>query len=71
MKQNMGRADRIIRALIALMIGVLFFNGIIAGVLGYVLLAIAVIFLLTAFIGSCPLYALFGINTCPVRKVSK
>tara|TARA_R110002049_G_scaffold253340_2_gene428622 strand:- start:1170 stop:1373 length:204 start_codon:yes stop_codon:yes gene_type:complete len=65
MKKNMGGTDRIIRTIIALTIGVLYWQGIIEGTLGYVLMALAVVFLLTGFIGFCPLYKLVGLNTCP------
>jgi len=69
MKNNMGNADRIIRILAAGVIAVLFINNTITGVLAYVLLAVGAIFLLTSLVGSCPLYSLFGINTCRVKKV--
>ncbi|OSZ77063.1 hypothetical protein CAP36_11615 [Chitinophagaceae bacterium IBVUCB2] len=68
MKQNMGNTDRIIRVLAAIVIAVLYFTNSITGTLGYVLLGIAGIFLLTSLVGSCPLYSLFGINTCQVKK---
>lgn len=64
MKANMGSTDRILRTLLAVVIGVLYFTGTITGTLGIVLLALAVVFLLTSFISFCPLYAPFGINTC-------
>ncbi len=68
MKKNMGGADRIIRLIIAAVIGYLYYNGTIAGTLGYVLLAVAAIFTLTALISSCPLYSIIGINTCKVKS---
>ena len=71
MKKNMGNADRIIRVLIAAVIAILFINNTITGTLAYVLLGIAGIFVLTSLVGSCPLYSLFGINSCPVKKVDK
>lgn len=64
MKANMGSTDRILRTLLAVVIGVLYFTGTITGTLGIVLLVLAVVFLLTSFISFCPLYAPFGINTC-------
>ncbi|NEN24261.1 DUF2892 domain-containing protein [Cryomorpha ignava] len=67
MKKNMGGADRIIRIIIAIVVGILYWQGIIAGTLAYVLLAFAVIFLITSFINFCPLYRLFGVNTCPKK----
>ncbi|MCG9970525.1 YgaP family membrane protein [Christiangramia crocea] len=65
MRKNMGSADRIIRIIIAAIVGVLYFTGTISGTLGIILLILAGIFLLTSFIGFCPLYAPFGMSTCP------
>ena len=64
----MGSADRIIRIIIAAIVGVLYYTGSITGTLGLVLLVLAGVFLLTSFISFCPLYAPFGISTCPVKK---
>jgi hypothetical protein len=63
MKKNMGTTDKVIRILVAIVIAVLFFTNVISGVLGYILLALAVIFVLTSLLGLCPLYLPFGINT--------
>ncbi len=63
----MGTADRIIRLIIAAIVGVLYFTGVITGTLGIVLLILAGILVLTSFIGFCPLYAPFGIRTCSVK----
>jgi hypothetical protein len=63
MKKNMGNADRIIRSIIAVVIAVLYFTGVIPGTLGIVLLVLAVVFLLTSFISFCPLYLPFGLST--------
>jgi hypothetical protein len=68
MKKNMGGADRIIRIILALLVGVLYRQGIIDGTLAYVLIALAAVFVLTSFIGFCPLYRLVGLNTCQVKK---
>ncbi len=67
MKMNMGGADRIIRALIAVAIAVLYFTNVITGTLGIVLLIVGAVFLLTSIVGFCPLYAPFGIRTCPKK----
>lgn len=64
MKLNMGSADRIIRALIAVAIAVLYFTNVITGTLGIVLLVLGAVFLLTSIVGFCPLYTIFGIRTC-------
>ena len=49
MKTNMGTADRIVRIIVAVMIGVLYFAEIISGVTAVVLLILAGIFILTSF----------------------
>ena len=64
----MGTADRIIRVSIAAIIGILYLTGTVSGTLGIVLLALAGVFVLTSIIGFCPLYALFGISSCPLRQ---
>ncbi len=64
MKKNMGSADKGIRIVIALAIAALYYFNVIEGMLAYVLMAFALIFLLTSFISFCPLYLPFGINTC-------
>ncbi|WP_188443345.1 YgaP family membrane protein [Planktosalinus lacus] len=68
MKKNMGTADRIIRVIIAAIVGVLYFTGTISGTLGIVLLVLAGVFVLTSLISFCPLYAPFGIKTCPMKE---
>ena len=60
----MGGADRILRIAIAIVIAILFWQGLISGILGYLLLGLAAIFLLTSLISICPLYTLFRIRTC-------
>ncbi|MBX2905206.1 MAG: DUF2892 domain-containing protein [Taibaiella sp.] len=64
MKKNMGGADRVIRIIIAIVVAALYFTGTISGTLGMVLMALAGIFVLTALVGTCPLYLPFGISTC-------
>lgn len=71
MKKNMGNADRIIRILVAAAIAVLYFTGTVSGTLAYVLLGVGAIFLLTSLAGSCPLYSVFGINTCKTKTADQ
>ena len=63
----MGGMDRIIRFIVAAIVAVLYFAGMVQGTLAYVLLGLAGIFVLTAFISFCPLYALVGLNTCKTK----
>ncbi len=67
MTTNVGMFDRGLRALLGL--------ALIAFALGYLFPAtglnwlgwIGVIPLLTSVFGTCPLYSMFGISTCPVN----
>ena len=64
MKANMGTADRVIRSLLAVVVGVLYFTGRISGTVAIVLGTMAVIFLVTSLVSWCPAYAPFGFSTC-------
>lgn len=68
MKKNMGNADRVIRVILAVVFGVLYFTGAVTGTFGYVLLGLGVVFVLTSAVSSCPLYSLIGLNTCGPKK---
>ena len=61
----MGSADRIIRAIIAITLGVLYYYnvGFMTGTLGIVLLVVAAVFLLTSLVSFCPLYVAIGLST--------
>lgn len=63
MKANMGMTDKVIRILAAAFILILYFNGQISGTLATALLVVAGLFVLTSFMGFCPLYLPFGIST--------
>lgn len=63
MKKNMGTVDRVLRVLIAVVVGVLYLTGQITGTAAIILGIVAGIFLLTGFVGFCPLYAPFRIST--------
>lgn len=66
MQRNMGTTDRLIRALVlapaAIVAALLAGPGTLGGI---VLLGVAVVMLTTSAVGFCPLYAPFGIRTCP------
>ena len=63
MKKNMGMADKAIRFILAIIVGVLYYTNVINGTLAIVLGLLAVVFILTSFISFCPLYLPFGITT--------
>jgi hypothetical protein len=68
MQTNLGTVDRTIRVLVGLALLSFILTGETAarwlGLLGFVPLA-------TAVVGSCPVYALFGATTCPIRQKGK
>lgn len=64
MKKNMGSIDKIVRLIIAAVFAVLYFTGVVDGIFGIVLVALAIVFVLTSLISFCPLYTLLGISTC-------
>jgi hypothetical protein len=68
MTKNMGAADRVIRILLAIVAGILYFTDRISGTSAIILGIIAIIFLLTSFIGTCPLYCPFRISTKKKEK---
>ena len=59
MKRNVGTVDRIIRVILGLGLLALVFVGP-QSAWGYV----GIVPLLTAFIGNCPAYSIFGISSC-------
>jgi len=63
MKPNIGSVDKIVRILIAIIIAVIYFTGMISGTIAIILLIFASIFILTSFISFCPLYIPFRIST--------
>jgi hypothetical protein len=63
MKKNMGKVDKLMRIIVAIVIGLLYFNNSISGILGMLLIVLAIVFLLTSLINFCPLYLPFDIDT--------
>jgi hypothetical protein len=63
MKPNLSKWDRMIRVVLAALFAYLYFAGIVTGGLGIVLLVLGVVFLGTAIVGFCPLYAAFKFST--------
>ncbi|MBK9397365.1 MAG: DUF2892 domain-containing protein [Saprospiraceae bacterium] len=63
MNKNLGSTDKAIRILVAVLIAGLYFTNVISGTVAIVLLALALVFVVTSFISFCPLYYPFGIST--------
>jgi len=73
MGKNEGPIDRLVRVVAGVAAVVVAFVVGPASVLGIVLFVVAAVLIVTAAVGFCPLYRLFGISTCPVpsAKVDK
>ena len=65
MNSNVGSVDKVVRIIIALVLFSLYF--VLEGNLRY-LAVIGFIPLLTALISWCPIYKIFGLNSCPLNK---
>ena len=68
MKKNMGSTDKVVRVLVAIAVALLVYIQVVTGTLTYILIAVAAIFVLTSAVSFCPVYSLFGLNTCKVKK---
>lgn len=66
LKKNVGSMDRILRLVvgIAALAGFFMMPGLSWGI---VLLVVGIIGVATSLMGSCPLYSIFGLNTCPMK----
>jgi len=68
MKKNVGSIDKVVRLIIAVIAVYVAYKGIVASPWDYVLYAVAGIMVITSLMGSCPLFSIFGINSCKVKK---
>ena len=66
----MGNTDRLIRILISVVLVGLNLGGVLTGTLALVAWILAGVFVLTSLVGFCPLYTLFGLNTCQSKSVN-
>jgi hypothetical protein len=62
---NVGTADRLFRVLLGVGLLIAFFYT--SGVWQWLTL-IGIVPLLTGLVGTCPVYSLFGLSTCPVKR---
>ena len=63
---NVGSADRVVRVLIGVVLLAMFFMYPYASWRNWTL--IGVVPLLTGLVGTCPLYSVLGLSTCPAKK---
>ncbi len=69
MKTNESSLDRIARVVIAVAAAIAALAA--GGALGIALWVVAAIMVVTAASGFCPLYRVFGINTCKIAPAKK
>ncbi|MGB4827618.1 MAG: DUF2892 domain-containing protein [Paracoccaceae bacterium] len=67
LKTNVGSADKILRIVIGVALLVWFFFDKGQGFWHYAKL-IGVVPILTALMGTCPLYSVLGMSTCPMKR---
>lgn len=65
--KNVGSIDRILRIIVGLVVLSLFFIYPDASWRYWTL--IGIVPLLTGLFSTCPLYSIFGMSTCPMKKV--
>ena len=63
MKQNVSTMDRFLRALFAVVVGILYLTGVISGTIASLLGLVAVVLLATSIVGMCPIYSVLKIST--------
>jgi hypothetical protein len=68
MNKNMGRLDRTIRLLCALVIAGLLLAGLIRGLAATILIIIAALLVITTLVGFCPAYVPLQVSTKGKRK---
>ena len=68
MKTNEHNMDRIIRLALGIVMLVLGWGGFVGGMPGAILQWLGFVPLITGLVGWCPLYAIFGFSTCPVKN---
>jgi len=64
MKKNVGKTDRVVRIILAIILAVLSYSGVVTGTVATVFLVLAAVFVITAVLSFCPIYAIVGLSTC-------
>lgn len=71
MVKNVGKTDRILRIVVALILGILILTGQVAGVLAIVLGVVAAALIVTSLTGNCLFYKICKIDTCKIDPNAK
>lgn len=65
--KNEGTIDRVLRITLGAVMLAVGWTGVVEGAPGAVLGVLGFVPLLTGLVGWCPIYALFGVSTCPTE----
>jgi hypothetical protein len=69
MKKNIGNTDRFVRVMFGIILLIIFMSGAITNSLwNWIILAVSLVLIITAFATFCPLYALLGKSSCEVKR---
>jgi hypothetical protein len=68
MRKNVGTGDRFLRIMIGIIALILVMGSVVEGVWMWITLAVGLIMVVTSSMQICPLYSIFGMNTCKVKK---
>jgi hypothetical protein len=71
MLHNVGNIDRIIRIVLSLVLGVLYFLDLFEGRWNNAFIAGAVLMFVTGMRSCCPIYAILGFGTCGINIEDK
>lgn len=67
MLHNVGKTDRIVRIILALILAILYFTKTVEGSWAEGTAILAVVLAMTSLRQCCPLYALLGFGTCGIK----
>ncbi len=70
MKANVGTPERLVRIIVGIALIALAVLGTVGPWLytGIILLVIGIVLLVTGLVSWCPAWAVFGVNTCSLKK---
>lgn len=64
--RNVGKLDRLLRLLPAPIVGLLIYGGHVQGLAAWGLGVASAMLLVTAVTGTCSIYYMLGLSTCPI-----
>ena len=67
-RKNMGKVDRTIRMVVAFVFALFYVFDVIHGALGFVMMLLSALFVLTGSLGYCFLYPIFKLDTTKSGK---